>query len=253
MSVIFADTCCDLDITQVKKLNINLVDLESNDLSKSFVDSFKPYLDEEEDIIYLSSDFDKVKSDFNKSVNYLGGFYDKRIIKSVDLKSLSTCAGLVVYEAGLMYKRGCTDLEILKFVDNFKNEVYGLIITQNKEFLNKCNNQDKINKNSTLNLINPIVLTKSNNNEILDKAQGKKRAITSICNIIKTCCINIADYPLIVGYGDDQINAEYLKNSLVKELGEDAVVLIQKLSNITQEKLGKNALIVAFYSKKLKN
>ena len=169
MSAIFADTCCDLDAKQVKKLNINLVNLESNDFSKSFKDAFKPYLDEEEDIIYLASDLDKVNNNLQEIIKYFSGFYEKRIIKAIDLKSLSNCAGLVVYEAGLMYKRGCTDLEITKFVESFKNEVYGLLITQNKDFLNKCTNQDKINKNSTLNLINPIVLTKSNKNEIVDK------------------------------------------------------------------------------------
>ena len=36
MSAIFADTCCDLDSKQVKKLNINLVDLEKKDLTESF-------------------------------------------------------------------------------------------------------------------------------------------------------------------------------------------------------------------------
>ena len=112
--------------------------------------------------------------------------------------------------------------------------------------------QDKINKNSTLNLINPIVLTKSNKNEIVDKAQGKKRAITTICNVVHENCVNIADYPLIVGYGDDLVNAEYLKSSLVKQLGDDTTVLLQKFSKSTENLFGKNALIVAFYSKKLR-
>jgi len=252
MSAIFADTCCDLDAKQVKKLNINLVNLESNDFSKSFKDAFKPYLDEEEDIIYLASDLDKVNNNLQEIIKYFSGFYEKRIIKAIDLKSLSNCAGLVVYEAGLMYKRGCTDLEITKFVESFKDEVYGLVITQNKDFLNKCTNQDKINKNSTLNLINPIVLTKSNKNEIVDKAQGKKRAITIICNVVHENCVNIADYPLIVGYGDDLVNAEYLKSCLIKQLGEDTTVLLQKFNKCTENLIGKNALIVAFYSKKLR-
>jgi len=216
MSAIFADVWCDLDAEQVKKLNIHMVNLDKKQsYQKSFVSAFQPYLDEEEDIIYLSTNLNNIKEDIDNTVKYFLGLYDNRIIKTIDLNSLSVCSGLIVYEVGLMYKRGCTDLEILKFVESFKDEVYGLVISQNRDFLNKCAGLDKINKNSTLNLINPIILAKQNKLDILDKAQGKKRAITAICNIVKENCINIANYPLIIGYSKDEVNAEYLKNSII--------------------------------------
>jgi len=252
MSVIFADTCCDLDSKQVKKLNINLVDLEKKDLTESFKKAFQPYLDDEEDIIYLSTNLSKVNESFTKAVKYFSGLYDKRIIKSIDLNSVSTCAGLVVYEAGLMYKRGSTDLQITKFVDEFTSQVYALIISQDKELLSKCQSNDKINVNSISNLISPIIFAKSNTFEILDKAQGKKRAITNICKILSEKCVNIADYPLIIGYGDDETNAEYLKNALIKQFGDDTVVLLQRLSGANEQLFGKNGLIVSFYSKKIR-
>lgn len=252
MSVIFADTCCDLDSKQVKKLNINLVDLAKKDLTESFKKSFQPYLDDEEDIIYLATDLSKVDEYFTKAVKYFSGLYEKRIIKAIDLNSISTCAGLIVYEAGLMYKRGSTDLQITTFVESFKEQVYALIISQDKNLLSQCQSNDKINKNSISNLISPIIFTKSNTFEVLDKAQGKKRAITNICNILSDKCVNIADYPLIVGYSEDAVNAEYLKNALVKQFGEDTVVLLQKLSSINEAAFGKHALIVSFYSKKIR-
>ena len=252
MSAIFADTCCDLDAKQVKKLNINLVDLDKKDVFEAFKKAFQPYLDEEEDIIYLSTNLDNVKDYFEKAVNYFSGLYERRVIKAIDLNQTSVGAGLVVYEAGLMYKRGCTDLEITQFVEKFKKEVYGLLISQNKDYLSNCNNLEKINMSGSFNLISPIVFIKSTNADIIDKAQGKKRAITSMCNYIKANCVNVADYPLIVGYFDDEVNAEYLKASIIKNLGEDAVVLLQKFNQTNKDLMGKNALFVAFYSKKLR-
>ena len=252
MSVIFADTCCDLDSKQVKKLNINLIDLSKKDLTEAFKKSFQPYLDNEEDIIYLSTDLSKVDEYFTKAVKYFSGLYEKRVIKAIDLNTISTCAGLVVYEAGLMYKRGLTDLQITNFVETFKDQVYALLISQDKTILSKCQNNDKVNKNSISNLISPIIFIKNNTYEVLDKAQGKKRAISNICNILNEKCVNIADYPLIIGYSEDSVNAEYLKNSLTKQFGEDSVVLLQKMSSNNELAFGKNALIVSFYSKKIR-
>ena len=253
MSAIFADAWCDLDATQVKKLNIHMVGLDKKQpYQESFVSAFQPYLDEEEDIIYFATNLSKVKDEFDKTVKYFSGLYENRIIKAIDLNSLSVCAGLIIYEVGLMYKRGSTDIEILKFVESFKDEVYGLFISQNKDLISKCYGTEKINSNSTLNLISPIILATKMKLDILDKAQGKKRAINIICNIVKENCVNIADYPLIVGYNKDQVNAEYLKNNIIKQLGEDTVVLLQKFSNESVEIFGDNALFISFYSKKIR-
>ena len=252
MSAIFADTSCDLEKSQVKKLNISLVNLELKDKLSAFKKAFQPYLDEDEDIIYLATDYSKIKQEFESAVKYFSNLYDKRVIKYIDLNSCSGSAGLVVYEAGLMYKRGSTDLEIIKFVNEYKNNVYGFVVTQNKEFLNKCNNQDKVNSNSLSNLINPIVFMKNNKFEIVDKAQGKKKAIGNIVNLINDYSLNVADYPLIVTYDEDEVNAEYLKNMLVKKFGEDTIVLIQKYSATNSAIFDKKSIYVGFYSKRIR-
>ena len=235
MSVIFADTNCDLEKSQVKKLNISLVNLELKDKVSAFKKAFQPYLDEDEDIIYLSTDFKCVKESYEQVVKYFSNLYEKRIIKYIDLNSSSVSAGLVVYEAGLMYKRGSTDLEIINFVNDYKNNVYGFLTTQNKEFLNTCNKTDKINVNSFSNLINPIIFMNDNKFQVVDKAQGKKKSIGSIVNLINDYSVNVADYPLIIGYSEDEANAEYLKSSIIKKFGDDTIVLLQKYSQ-TNEK-----------------
>ena len=153
-----------------------------------------------------------------------------------------------------MYKRGCTDLEIIDFVNTFKTEVYGFLITQNKDFLNKyCAKNDKYNANSTSNLIFPIVFSNGEKYEIMDKAQGKKKAIGSIINLISEYSTNVADLPMIVGYYDDEINAEYVKSSLIKKFGEDTMVLLQKFNSENADLFDKKSLFVAFYSKKIKD
>ena len=252
MSVIFADTNCDLEKSQVKKLNISLVNLDSKNNLSAFKKAFQPYLDKDEDIIYLATDYSKVAKEYEDSVKYFGNLYEKRIIKYIDLKSCSASAGLSVYQAGLMFKRGCTDTEIINFVNEYKNNVYGLVITQNREFLNKCDTQDKINVNSLSNLISPIVFMRNNKFEVLDKAQGKKKAIGNLVKFIKDSCINVADYPLMVCCDEDTVNAEYLKESLIKTFGDDVIVLIQKYSELNSVEFDKKSLYVGFYSKRIR-
>lgn len=253
MSAIFADTNCDLDKSQVKKLNISLVNLDLKDKVSALKKAFQPYLDEDEDIIYLATDFKKVKSEYEIAIKYFSNLYEKRIIKYIDLNSCSTSAGLIVYQAGLMYKRGSTDLEIINFVNSYKNNVYGFLITQNKDFLNSCINLDKVNTNSFSNLISPIVFMKNNKFEVVDKAQGKKKAIGNIVNLINEYSINVADYPLIIGCSEDTTNAEYLKNMLISKFGEDTVVLIQNFSSENEIVFSKKSLYIGFYSKRIRN
>ena len=101
-------------------------------------------------------------------------------------------------------------------------------------------------------ILQPIIVKKNNNKyDIVDKAQGKKKAITNIVNMISECSVNIADYPIIIGYLDDETNAEFLKNSLIKQFGEDTIVLLQKFNKTNANLFGDNSLIVSFYSKKL--
>lgn len=254
MSAIFADVNCDLQSTELKKLNINLVDTSMSDVFLAFKQAFQPYLDEEEDIIYLSSNLKSVEEPFNQAVKYFSNLYEGRIIRGFDLDACSSSAGLIVYEAGLMYKRGCTDLEIIDFVNDFKSETYGFLITQNKEFLTKrCSNLDKFNVNSMSNLIFPIIYVKNDKFEILDKAQGKKKAIGNIINVISDNSVNVADYPFIVGYSDDEVNAQYFKTQLVKHFGEDTTVMLQKFNKISESQFDKKSLYLGFYSKKIRN
>lgn len=253
MSVIFADTNCDLEKSQVKKLNISLVNLDLKDELTAFKKAFQPYLDKDEDIIYLATDYDKVKNAFEDSVKYFGNLYENRMIKYVDLNSCSASAGLSVYQAGLMYKRGCTDSDIINFLEEYKNNVYGMVITQNREFLSKCDTQDKINVNSLSNLISPIIFMKNNKFEVWDKAQGKKKAIGGLVKLIKESCINVADYPLIVCCDEDSVNAEYIKETLVKTFGDDTIVLLQKYSESNSLLFDKKSLYVGFYSKRIRN
>lgn len=253
MSVIFADSRCDLDKVQLKKLNIGLVEFGTDNLS-AFKSAFQPYLDEDEDIIYLSSNLKSVEGDFNSAVKYFSNLYEKRVIRAFDLNLSSVASGLVVYEAGLMYKRGCTDFEIVDFVNTFKTEVYGFLITQNKDFITKnCPNNEKYNINGTSNLIFPVIFANGGKFEVMDKAQGKKKAIGCIVNLISEYSTNVADYPFIVGYFDDEVNAEYLKSSLISKFGEDTIVLLQKFNNENTLLLDKKSIFVSFYSKKIKN
>jgi len=252
MSAIFVDSHCDLDVASIKKLNLNMVELGSN-YAQDFMRAFEPYLREQEDILYFATNLSDVKNCFDEVVNKCKFSYNKREIKCVDLGLSSVCAGLVAYEIGVMYKRGLTDLEIINFANNFKKDVYAMLICNNKDFIkSNCKNLDKININSTSDLILPLIFVHGKNYEIIDKSQGKKKGITMLVNMAKEYCVNMADYPMIIGYGDDEANAEYLKNSLITQLGEDAIIMLQKLSNNSIQSLGKNAIIVSFYSKKIR-
>lgn len=277
MSVIFVDSACDLNATQLKKLGLGLVafntKLDGKQVGKSdekyinacknydklqlditkddFIKAFKPYLDNGENIMYVCTNQNtlNITTPFSDAVKTLNELYPTKEIKIYNLESTSTIAGVIVYEVGLMYKRGCTDLEITNFMDEFKTMARGYIVTNNNAFLNTCENKENFNLKA-LPSICTIVEYICGRCEIVDYVNGRKKALTQIIGLMENNSINIADYTIQVGCALQESSANYFKEQLEKKFNNECTVFIQKLSLDNVMMYNGDAIVVGYHGKK---
>ncbi len=277
MSVIFIDSACDLSPVQAKKLGLEIVQLpvklngkavgKSDDAynlactkhdelklnvdKQDFIKAFQQYLDNEENILYLSTNqiVFNITKPFSDAVKELNIKYPDREIKIYNLELTSVVAGVLLYEVGLLYKRGDTDLEIINFIDEFKTCARGYIVTNQKKFISICKNSESVNVKSKLG-VNAIVEYKMNNISVLDYVNGRKKALNQIVEMIESNSINMADYTIQVGYAMQEQTAQIFKAALEKKFNGDCTVLLQKLSLDNVMLYNGDTIIVGYHGKK---
>lgn len=277
MSVIFVDSACDLNSSQIKKLGLGLVGLNTkldgkcvgkadekyfnacknydklalNVTKDDFIKAFKPYLDNGENILYVCTNqmLLNLTTPFSEAVKVLNELYPTKEIRIYDLESTSTIAGVTIYEVGLMSKRGCTDLEIINFIDDFKTMARGYIVTNNNAFLNKCDNKENFNLKS-LPSIFAIVECTCGRCEIIDYVNGRKKALAQIIGLIQNNSVNLADYTIQVGCALQESSANYFKEQLEKKFNNECTVFIQRMSLDNVMMYNGDSIVIGYHGKK---
>lgn len=277
MSVVIVDSMCDLNTTQVKKLGLDMVRfsprLNGRQIAKSddaylaaykncdnlslvitahdFTRVFEPYLQNDENILYLCTnqmDYN-ISKPYGEAVAELKEKYPTKEIFIIDLQLSSTIAGVLIYEVGLMYKRGCTDLEIKNFIDVFKNEVKGYIVTNNDTFISSCEKNENVNIKSKLNVV-AVVDYNSERKVVVDYVNGRKKALGQIIELMADNSVNVADYSIQIGYASQQQTAEYCKDLIEKKFNNECTVFLQKLDLVNVMRYGADALVIGFHGKR---
>ncbi len=277
MSVIIVDNACDLSDAQVKKLGLDFVKfsprLNGRQIAKSaeaysdacknygalslmvtahdFTKVFEPYLQNDENILYLSTnqmDYNVTKP-FGDAVAELKEKYPTKEILILDLGLTSSIAGVLIYEVGLMYKRGCTDLEIKNFIETFKNEVKGYVITNNNSFISICEKNENVNVKSKLNVV-AVVDYNSERKNVVDYVNGRKKAMGQVVDLMAENSVNLADYSIQVSYATQETTAEYCKELIEKKFNNECTVFLQKMDLTNVMTYGADAIVVGFHGKR---
>lgn len=276
MSVVFVDSACELNAAQVKKLGLDMVKfnvkLNGKNVQKSdeayldackntgslslavtkndYVKAFLPYLNNGENILYFATNQMKfnITTPFSDAVKEINENFPNRKVEVVDLGLASSIAGVLLYEVGLMSKRGDADDEIKNFVNNFKNEVRGYIVTNNAKYLSECENKD-VNIKCQLN-VNAVVDFESQKSVVLDYVNGRKKALNQVVTFIENNSVNLADHIIVVSYAVQEQSAEYFKDCLEKKFNNECTVLLQKMSLASVMVYGADTIVVGFHGKK---
>lgn len=286
MSVFFTDSNSELWYTEVEKLGIEYISMPYTlegeefgyDLGKthnfekfyskirkgivpitsalnpqSYVEIFEPFLKMGEDIIYVafSSKLSGTFEFMQQAISVLKEKYPERKITYVDTLSISLGAGLIAYEAALMHKKGATDEEVVKFVEEFREEVGCFFMVDDLMYLKKGGRISTASAviGSMLG-IKPIICVNDEGNLVkMDKVAGRKKAIQYLAELVRNTGKNVADYPIGILYADCEEDAKLLKEKVQAIVGKEAKIWCQPVGPTVGTHCGPGTLGIAFHAK----
>lgn len=255
MSILFADSNCDLNSKQMKQFGIEYINmpfsLSEEGLELLSVDHyeevFAPYLQQGNNLIYVHQSEKYLKSlpNIKKAIRRLKTEYPDNTITLVDSKSTSSGYAYIVYQSVLKYKTGCSDTNLVNFIKKVRNEVLVLFSMNNTNKLIQNGIDIKV-ENA---LIKPIVKLENDEFEVVGKVTNRKKMYSTFIEAMEKYGENIADYPIFISYSGSDIEANELKLELENYIGENAKVLVNKVNPYDEYYLGNKGLTVAFHKK----
>jgi len=219
----------------------------------NYIEIFEPFLKANEDIIYVtfSSQMSGTFEFMNQAISVLNEKYPERKITVVDTKSISMGAGLVAYEAALMHKNGATDDEIVKFVEEFRNDVCCAFVVDDLMHLKRGGRISTTSAvvGSMLGIKPIIAVNDEGKLQTIDKVVGRKKAINYLASLLKNTGKNVADYPITILYADCIEDAKALEEKVYEIAGKDAKVWVHPIGPTVGTHCGPGTLGIVFHAK----
>lgn len=178
-----------------------------------FVKFFEKYKDDE--ILYLAGSL--AASGTYQSAVLAKGDVDANIT-IFDTFNLSIGAGPLVIKACEMVEKGLSVDEIVKNLENLKNDIEVIFSVDTLEYLKKGGriSSTKAALGSLLN-IKPILNVKDGLVVQKSQVRGKKQIFTSLVNsLVEKYGDDLTDRTIFLGYGDNKGDLETLRETLLK-------------------------------------
>lgn len=261
-TIILTDSCCDLPIDFVRENNIEVMPLSVNikgkeikdDLGQSikyktfydmirsgempstsqvnvyaFTEAFKKYSSEGYSIIYIG--FSSALSGCVNSARIAKEAVEDEIesadITVIDTKSASMGLGLIVYNAANMLREGATKEEIINWVEENKLKVNHWFTVED---LNHLKRGGRVSSTvaivGTMLSIKPIMHVDDEGRLIpVSKVKGRKKSIKELQEKLKDRILNSEDQTIFISHGDCLVEAEQLKDLILKETKVKEVII----------------------------
>lgn len=255
MSILFADSNCDLKSENFKQFGIEYINMPfscseegPNALPVAFYEeTFRPYLEQGNDLVYVHQGefYLKSISNLKKAVKKLKTDFPDNNIRLVDSQTTSCGYALLVYMSVLKYKTGCSDTELINYINQLKKEIAILFTLTDVKGLNNY----KVDIRLDSALVKPIIKLENNNFEVISKVTNRKKTIETLLNSIIKYGENVADYPIFISYSGTSVDALELKKCLSDYLGNDAKVFVNVINNYDAYYTSSKTLSVAFHKK----
>lgn len=230
-----------------KGLKVEFLDVTTDD----YVEKLSVYLDQNEDVLYLcvSEKLSTTRANLNEAIDILKEKYPKNTVTLVDTENASMGYGAIAYEVGIMHKRGATDSEIIERVESLKNEIVTYAVIDDTNILKDTQKLSSTQHvvGSALGVKSIVTVTNMGELEIIEKLASKKKAVLKLYDKIRQEGVNIKDYPIGIAYIGDKANAELLRDKIVELVGEDATIWLQPMSPINSIYLGYGAVVLSYH------
>ena len=220
---------------------------------QNYIDYFEPILAGGEDIVYVhfSRNMSGTFVQMDNAIAFLKEKYPDRKISTVDTGMISIGEALIVYEAAKLWKNGASDEEIVKFVEENRQN-YALYFTVKD--LQQLKRGGRLSATAfvagTILNIKPIL--RVDESGALGKCatvRGYKSAIKTIVEKIKEIGDDVKKHPIVIAHADAEDVAEEIHQIIKTQFGEDVEVWIQPVGPVIGSHSGGGAVGVAFHSK----
>lgn len=220
---------------------------------QDYIDYFEPHLSNGDDIVYvtfshkLSNTFEYMK----KAIEQLKKKYPERTISYVDTKQISVGNSLVVIKAYEQYKLGASAEEIVKFVENFREEVCTCFGVDDLMHLKRGGRVSPTTAViGTLLGVKPILMLDSTGSIVkCSTARKMSGVVKALFEYVKNIGENVADYPVIIAHAMQEKYANDLKNMLADYLGVDADIRVQYVGPTIGTHCGVGTIGISFHKK----
>ncbi|MBO5683194.1 MAG: DegV family protein [Clostridia bacterium] len=215
---------CDVDIKEFyEKLRGKRGATTSAVNVDTFINSFKKYLKEGIDVLYLgfSSGLSGTYNAGFVAANELSEKYPDRKIYTVDTLAASLGEGLLVYYAVQMKKAGADIESVKSFVEDNKLKLCHWFTVDDLFFLKRGGRVSAATAVvGTMLSIKPVLHVDDKGRLIsMGKARGRKAAIDELLNKMKETAIEPERQTVFISHGDALEDAEYLAERVKLELG----------------------------------
>lgn len=285
MNIIFADSGCDIPQEIIKKYDIKIItipicvddevyengeidlkdfyqklrngaDVKTSSLNPNFyVEIFEPYLKNGDDIIYVhfSSGVTGTFNFLKQAIDILREKYPERKINSVDTLNLTTGAGMVAYELAKKNREGMPYQELLNWANQNKTSYPVFFYVDNLKYLKKGGRISAATAivGSMLQIKPLIHVTQSGKLKVIDKAMGKKKAISSLISYVKKYGKDVSEHPVLIMHADDEQTAEEVKKQLLENIGPNLKIKILMVGTTIGTHCGPGTISVVFHGTQL--
>lgn len=173
---------------------------------QTFLDAFRPILEQGKDILYLafSSGLSGTCQSAMTAAQMLGEEFPERKIRVVDSLSASLGQGLLAYKAVEMQKAGATGDEIEAWLNENKLKVHHWFTVDD---LNCLKRGGRVSATAaflgTMLSIKPVLNMDDEGHLIpKEKTQGRKRALKALVDKMEANCSDPKSTPIFISHGD---------------------------------------------------
>lgn len=282
---IITDTCCDLPVTLIKRLDIPYVsltyyynDIERfddfgkgyplqdfyNDMrtggmpktsqpsSQSFYNAFKEIVKEDNDILYIGT-----SSGISGTVNsactakyILQEKYPNSNIYIIDTLAVSLGQGVLVLKALEMQEQGLTVEDTANYIENIKQNLNSYMFADDINYLKRGGRLTASSAlvGTLLNIKPLLTVSKLGYVVPLDKVRGKRRIINAICEKVIQQIERPEEQILAISHGDCLNDALTLRDLILSKIKVKDII-ISYIGTVVGSYGGPGALAIFFLGK----
>lgn len=282
---IVTDSCCDLPITYIEKLNIPYISLTyhysnverlddfgtsyplksfyddirdgempktSQPSTQSIYDVFKKVLDEDTDILYIgaSSGLSGTVNNAYIAKDMLQEHYPDFNIYIVDILTASLGQGLMVLKSYEMQEQGSSAEDIIYYLEEVKQNLNTYMIVNDINYLRKGGRISATAAFAGMLLNIKPFLTISNLGKVLplNKLRGRKKAVNALFEKILEKIEKPEEQIIAISHGDSIDDALTLKNLILSKINVKDIIM-SYIGPVVGSYGGPGALAVFFLGK----